>query len=126
MPLLSIPAALILSLALSNPCVDINTAPKEYLEKIKHIGEARAEQIIKLRQEKLFSSLDEMDIVSGIGPSRIADIKKQGLACLFDDAPAKPSLTADSLPKPAPALEPLAEIKPRKSFYSPILFLAAL
>ena len=66
----------------ANPCIDINTAPQEELEKIKHIGESRAKQIIALRGERLFSSVDELDRVIGIGPARVSDIKQEGLACV--------------------------------------------
>lgn len=62
-------------------CININTAPKEKLVKIRQIGEARAEQIITLRKEKPFSSVDDLSRVVGIGPTRITDIKEQGLAC---------------------------------------------
>ena len=70
------------TISAANACIDINTAPQEELEKIKHIGESRAKQIIMLREEKLFSSVDDLDRVVGIGPARIADIKAQGLACV--------------------------------------------
>ncbi len=66
----------------ADPCIDINTAPQKELEKIKHIGESRAKQIITLRGEKLFSFIDELDRVAGIGPARVADIKQEGLACV--------------------------------------------
>ncbi|MDO8559249.1 MAG: helix-hairpin-helix domain-containing protein [bacterium] len=80
-------------------CIDINTAPKEELIKIKQIGEARAEQIMNLREEKLFSSVDDMDRIIGIGPARITDIKEQGLACVSEVAEARPPLL---LPKVNP------------------------
>ncbi|MDP1538505.1 MAG: lamin tail domain-containing protein [bacterium] len=66
----------------ASSCININTAPKEELKEIRHIGEARAEQIINLRKEKLFSSVDELARVKGIGPARLSDIKEQGLACV--------------------------------------------
>jgi len=77
-------------------CVDINIAPQEELEKIKHIGESRAEQIIMLRQEKPFSSIDELDRVAGIGPARISDIKQEGLACVQPQASATSILPSAS------------------------------
>lgn len=59
--------------------VDINTAPKEELLKIKHIGDVRADELITLRP---FSSLDDMDRIKGIGPARVQDIKNEGIACV--------------------------------------------
>ena len=60
--------------------ININIASQEELEKIIHIGLSRAQQIIELRQEKLFSSIDDLVRISGIGESRLADIKAQGCA----------------------------------------------
>ncbi len=78
-------------------CLDVNTAPKEDLIKIRHIGQSRAEQIIELRKEKPFSSLDDLSRVKGIGPARISDIKEQGLTCLG------PGLEAKTQPRPGQA-----------------------
>ncbi|MDP4009049.1 MAG: helix-hairpin-helix domain-containing protein, partial [bacterium] len=63
-------------------CVNINTASLEDLARITQVGQARAEQIIALRQESLFSSLDDLARVSGIGSTTVATIKEQGLACV--------------------------------------------
>ena len=60
-------------------CININTASFEELQLIVHIGPERAQQIIELRP---FSSLDDLLRVDGIGPSRLQDIKEQGLACV--------------------------------------------
>jgi len=57
--------------------IDINTAPLDDLVKIIHIGEQRALELISLRP---FSSLDDLIRIKGIGPVRVEDIKKQGLA----------------------------------------------
>ncbi|MBE0467703.1 MAG: helix-hairpin-helix domain-containing protein, partial [Candidatus Desulforudis sp.] len=57
--------------------VNINTATVDELQRIVHIGQSRAEEIIRLRP---FSSLDDLSRVTGIGPSRLADIKAQGVA----------------------------------------------
>ncbi len=57
--------------------VEINSAGKDDLTKIIHIGPARAEEIIKLRP---FSSLDDLIRVSGIGAKTVEDIKEQGCA----------------------------------------------
>ena len=59
--------------------VDINQADVDSLQQIVHIGPDRAQQIIDLRP---FSSVSDMDRISGIGPARLADIESQGLACV--------------------------------------------
>ena len=89
-------------------CLNINTAPKEELKKIKHIGEARAEQIINLREEKLFSSVDDLVRVVGIGPSRLADIKEQGLACVKIEE-SQPEPQPQPMPEPTENIPPLVE-----------------
>ena len=62
----------------AGPCININTASSTELERIVHVGPARAQEIISLRP---FSSVDDLARVNGIGPARLADIKDQGLAC---------------------------------------------
>ncbi len=59
--------------------VDINTAPLEDLDRIKHIGPALAAQLIKLRP---FDSVDDMVRIKGIAQFRLAEIKEQGIACV--------------------------------------------
>ncbi|RJR26674.1 MBL fold metallo-hydrolase [candidate division WWE3 bacterium] len=61
--------------------INLNTASLDELQLITHIGLARAEEIIRLRP---FRSLDDLSRVSGIGPSRLADIKAQGVAYVQD------------------------------------------
>lgn len=58
--------------------MDVNSATVEELDRIKHIGPVRAAEMITLRP---FSSLDDLVRINGIGPSRLADIKSEGLAC---------------------------------------------
>lgn len=60
-------------------CIDLNEDDKEQLMEIIHIGDVRADEIIKLRP---FSSVDDLTKVKGIGPSRIQDIKEQNKACV--------------------------------------------
>ena len=65
------------------PCaagkININMAPKEKLVEIRHIGNARADDIIANRP---FASLAEFrGKVSGIGEARLADIIAEGKAC---------------------------------------------
>ena len=49
------------------------------MDRIKHICPVRAEEMLTLRP---FSSLDDLERINGIGPSRLADIKSEGLACI--------------------------------------------
>lgn len=88
----------------ANPCIDINTASLEELDKIKYVGESRAKQIIILRGEKLFFSVDELDRVIGIGPAIVAKIKQEGLACVLE-------------PQPATTTAPLLEIRSPTTVY---------
>lgn len=63
----------------SETCVDINKASLEELQKIIHIGEVRAQELIELRP---FQSVDDLTRIKGIGEARIKDIKEQGIACV--------------------------------------------
>jgi len=63
-------------------CVDLNTASVEQLDRIIHIGPARARQIVTLRAQRLFESVDEIVRVRGIASARLRDIRAQGLACV--------------------------------------------
>ncbi len=67
--------------------ININTASKDDLTRIIHVGPARADEIIKLRP---FSSLDDLIRVSGIGEKTVADIKTQGLAYVEEITEKKP------------------------------------
>ncbi|GIN61011.1 competence protein ComEC [Robertmurraya siralis] len=60
-------------------CIDINTARAEEIEGIVHIGPERAHDLIALRP---YYSIEELEKINGIGPARINDIKKEGLACI--------------------------------------------
>jgi len=62
-------------------CINLNTAPKEDLIKIKWIGEKTAEQIIQEREKTPFASFEDFqNRIKGIGSAKIEDIKHQ--ACL--------------------------------------------
>jgi competence protein ComEC len=63
----------------TSQCVNINTASFEDLQRIVHMGPERVTQLISLRP---FRSIDDMTRISGIGSSRLQDIKDQGLACV--------------------------------------------
>lgn len=59
--------------------VNINTASKEELDTITHVGPATADKIIAARP---FASVQELESkVSGIGPIYMADILAEGKAC---------------------------------------------
>ncbi|SES93379.1 Metal-dependent hydrolase, beta-lactamase superfamily II [Oceanobacillus limi] len=60
-------------------CVDINNASIDELQRIKHIGPARAEELIERRP---FQSVNDLNSINGIGPARITDIKEEGIACV--------------------------------------------
>lgn len=67
----------------NTPCtpgqININTAFKKDLMRIRHIGEARADDIISNRP--LTSLAQLRGAVSGIGEARLADIVAEGKAC---------------------------------------------
>ncbi len=69
-------------------CIDLNTASYEELQYIIHIGPERAQGIIEVRP---WQPVDDLIRISGIGSSRLHDIKEQGLAsvaCAEHDASA--------------------------------------
>ncbi|MBI2013532.1 MAG: helix-hairpin-helix domain-containing protein [Candidatus Colwellbacteria bacterium] len=66
-------------------CIDINSATKEELMDIKWLGGQGiiAQKVIDSREtEGPFASIDDLTRVSGIGDSKLDDIKQQGLACV--------------------------------------------
>lgn len=60
-----------------NDKININTASVEELQGIIHIGPVRAEEMISLRP---FSTVYDMERITGIGPTRLADIITEGKA----------------------------------------------
>jgi competence protein ComEC len=59
--------------------IDVNSAPKGDLMRITHIGEVRADELIRLRP---FRRLSELTRIRGLGPGRLREIRAQGLACV--------------------------------------------
>jgi DNA uptake protein ComE-like DNA-binding protein len=58
-------------------CVDVNRAGRAQLQRITQIGPERADALIDHRP---YDSLDGLQRIDGIGPSRVQHIKDQGLA----------------------------------------------
>ena len=60
--------ALLLTLSISSfASVDINTASAKELTTLKGIGKAKAEAILRYRQEHCFESIEDLTKVKGIG-----------------------------------------------------------
>ncbi|WP_247620381.1 ComEA family DNA-binding protein [Chromohalobacter moromii] len=59
-------------------CVNINKATLKRLDELPHIGPARAEAVINARP---YQGVEGLTRVSGIGPSRLEDIKASGMVC---------------------------------------------
>ena len=62
--------------------VNINTADAEDLQKIIHIGEVRAGEIIKLQifSDRPFRDIYELSKILGLVPKRMQDIIEQNIA----------------------------------------------
>jgi competence ComEA-like helix-hairpin-helix protein len=51
--------------------INLNTATKEELDSLPGVGPKLSDRIIQARQEKLFTSLEDLKRVSGIGESKL-------------------------------------------------------
>ena len=61
--------------ALPTGKININTADKETLMTLPGIGEVKADEIIKVRENSKFTNLDDVMKVSGIGEETLNKIK---------------------------------------------------
>ncbi len=55
--------------------VNINTAGPAQLTLLPGIGQAKARQILELRAQKIFSSLEDLKAIKGLGPKRLEALK---------------------------------------------------
>jgi micrococcal nuclease len=62
-------------------CVDVNSAPLARLREIIHVDEARATHLVEGRP---YDTIGDLVRVKGLGPQRLDDIIRQGLACVMD------------------------------------------
>lgn len=58
--------------------MNINTATKEELISVVHIGSKRADLIIEKRTSSRFKDIYELSVLKGFGKKRIDDIVKEG------------------------------------------------
>jgi DNA uptake protein ComE-like DNA-binding protein len=96
--------------------IEINTAFKEELKKLIDVGQTIAERIIEERQKKLFSTLDDLIRVKGIGPAILQNIKDQDCAYVYVMTGAlpqpQPQPQPQSQPQPQPQPEPVPTLDP--------------
>jgi len=84
--------------------IDINSADSAALETLPGIGESKAAAIIQYRTDHgPFKSVDELDNVSGIGPSTLASIRELVTVGPGSPATATASATASTASTPAAA-----------------------
>ncbi|MFA6436763.1 MAG: PKD domain-containing protein [Candidatus Paceibacterota bacterium] len=77
--------------------ININQAPADNLDKITQIGPVTVEKIIAERNISLFTSLDDLLRVSGIGETTLTKIKQEGLACVSStSSPQVPSTSTST------------------------------
>ncbi len=83
-----------------DPClsgkIDLNYAPMTDLVFLKGIGEVIAQRIIDHRKSSPFHSLDDLESVSGIGPTTLKNIKEQDCAYVKETLHVNPSPSNES------------------------------
>ena len=85
--------------------IDINTADASALESLPGIGESKAAAIIQYRTDHgPFKTVDELDHVSGIGPSTLASIRD--LVSIGGGGTAAGTATTATTAAPAPTSTP--------------------
>lgn len=63
--------------SLSPQSINLNTATQAELESLPGVGEKMAQEIIKARQQKPFSSLQDLDAVPGVGPKLLEKLENR-------------------------------------------------
>jgi len=66
---------LLLGMSMLFGSMDINTATKAELMKIKGIGLVKAEKILEFRKNNKIENLNDLQKIKGFGPSLIVNIK---------------------------------------------------
>ena len=61
--------------AIAGGKINVNTADKETLDSIEHIGPVYAERIIEYREKHPFETIEEIMEIKGIGEKTFQDIK---------------------------------------------------
>jgi competence protein ComEA len=81
--------------------IDLNTADASALETLPGIGASKAAAIIQYRTDNgPFKTVDELDNVSGIGPSTLASVRD---LVAIGPATGKPEASSSTKPAAAPA-----------------------
>lgn len=59
----------------ATPRIDLNTADQAALESLPGIGPSLARRILEARQERMFSSLEDLERVPGVGPATVERLR---------------------------------------------------
>ncbi len=80
--------------------VDINSASKDDLMKVKGIGEKKADAILEYRKNKCFDNVNELDNVNGFGAKTVEALKSE-----IEAKPCVRKTEPKTEPKTAPKTE---------------------